>query len=440
MLKKTLYVLGLLSLALFISCESAEEKKAKEDAIKAKQEKVRQDSIRVADSLYTLTQPLKVEGAIESGQGIFQALTNAGVPHNTILSVINEIRDEVELDVLRVGDRFDVEFDRADSTVVSFSFYANAALEQKITRPHIDSAWTYERIEKPTIWKYRLIDGFMKEGSSLDQIQRELGIPGFMIGVVNGVLLCKVSFRTDARAGDNFKILLAERFYEDKLIEGRVLYTSYEGVRAGHHEAWRYDDGDPKSSYTAHYTEEGEALIHSGLRYPVDRLHISSTYGYRIHPVTGKRRMHSGVDYAARTGTPVYAVAPGTVVRANYDKYGGNTVAIKHADKSTSYYLHLSRIGVRKGQNVVSRQVIGKVGATGRVTGPHLHFGFKKPNGKWMNPLQKRMIATPKLKGERHKRLMQQVGQTKEILKRELAKVKPTVAKTQTSDSTKATE
>lgn len=135
----------------------------------------------------------------------------------------------------------------------------------------------------------------------------------------------------------------------------------------------------------------------------------------RRHPVTGRRRMHAGIDYAARTGTPVYAVATGQVVISSYDKYSGNKVAIRHKDKSTSYYLHLSKRLVRKGQSVRPRQIIGRVGSTGRVTGPHLHFGFKRPNGKWMNPSSKRMIATPKLKGDRLASLKEQVKAIKEI-------------------------
>ncbi len=427
--KVSFFRISFIALALFFfGCESEEEVEARAQAI----ESARQDSLRVADSLYQLTQPLRVDSAITAGQGIFQALVGAGVDHQTALSIINAVKDEIELDILRVGDRFRLEFDRKDSTVLSFSFFPHAALEQKITRTHRDSTWVYSEVEQPTLWRYRLVEGTLTAGATLDQMQRELGVPDFMVGVVNGVLLCKVSFRTDAREGDVFRVLLAERYFGEQLIEGRVMYTSYEGRIAGKHEAWRYDDGDPKSSYTAHYTDKGEALIHSGLRYPVDRLHISSSYGYRIHPVTGRRAMHAGVDYAASKGTPVYAVAPGTVVKAGYDQFGGNVVAIRHADRSTSYYMHLSRIGVNKGQIVRSRQLIGKVGATGRVTGPHLHFGFKKPDGKWMNPLQKRMIATPKLAGERYEKLQGQIAQTRKILDREVAALHGESAKNET--------
>jgi murein DD-endopeptidase MepM/ murein hydrolase activator NlpD len=199
-------------------------------------------------------------------------------------------------------------------------------------------------------------------------------------------------------------------------IGGRVLYASYDGARVKHSEAFWYQEADPKSSFNAHYTEAGEALIHSGLRYPLDRLHITSGFGWRTHPVTGGRSFHNAVDYRAAAGAPVYAVADGLVTQSSYDDASGNFVAIMHSDISQSYYLHLSQRGVRQGQYVRGGQVIGKVGNTGRSSGPHLHFGIKQPNGSWMNPLLKRMIATPKLEGERLAALKGQVQNIREIL------------------------
>ena len=134
-----------------------------------------------------------------------------------------------------------------------------------------------------------------------------------------------------------------------------------------------------------------------------------SRYGMRIHPLTGKRKMHYGVDYRVPTGTKVHAVAEGKVEVSSYDSISGNKIAIRHADGSTSWYLHLNTRSVKKGQQVKTREVIGTSGATGRVEGPHLHFAFKNARGQWINPLNKRMIATPKLKGSRLERLQEQV-------------------------------
>jgi murein DD-endopeptidase MepM/ murein hydrolase activator NlpD len=143
---------------------------------------------------------------------------------------------------------------------------------------------------------------------------------------------------------------------------------------------------------------------------------MTSGFGWRIHPVTGGRLFHNAVDYRAAVGTTVYAVAEGVVAQSAYDDVSGNFIAIKHSDNYQSYYLHLSQRGVRQGQRVSARQVIGKTGNTGRSSGPHLHFGFKQPNGTWMNPLLKKMIATPKLTGEKFNALTEQIKNIRKIL------------------------
>ena len=126
--------------------------------------------------------------------------------------------------------------------------------------------------------------------------------------------------------------------------------------------------------------------------------------------------MHRGVDLRGRIGKPVHAVAAGKVVESSYNQFAGNKIAIRHRDGSTSYYMHLNRRSVKRGDWVRSYQVIGTVGKTGRVTGPHLHFGFRKPSGRWMNPLNKRMIATPKLSGEKFEALQMQIASTRALM------------------------
>jgi murein DD-endopeptidase MepM/ murein hydrolase activator NlpD len=355
-------------------------------------------------------------GEVKPGQGLFQVLFDLGATNKEALVVTNFLREEVELHLMKSGERVRLWVNPQDSLerIFKLEYEPNPSMIHRFVRDLSDSVpkYKYELIQKKTDVSYKLYEGTLKLGSNLDQELREIGIHKSLVQVTNGVLLCKINFRIDARAGDTFRVLIKNEEFEGEWLSGSVLYAQYEGVRAGNHEAFRYYDEDPKSTYNAHYTEKGEALIHSGLRFPVARLHITSTYGMRRHPVTGRRAMHSGVDYRGRTGEAVFAVAEGKVIKSAFDKYSGNKVAIKHSDGTSSWYLHLSKRGVRVGQTVRAGQVIGKIGSTGRVTGPHLHLGFKKKNGRWMNPLKKRMIATPKLKGEKLK-LMQ--GQAKKV-------------------------
>lgn len=164
----------------------------------------------------------------------------------------------------------------------------------------------------------------------------------------------------------------------------------------------------------------------------MDRLHVTSPYGSRIHPITGQRKSHHGIDYGNPTGTPVYAVAEGVVVVSGYDDLSGNKIAIRHRDNSQSWYMHLSVRGVGVGAKVAPRQVIGRVGNTGRSTGPHLHFGFKNEKGAWINPTSKTMIATPRLEGERLGRLQKQVAEIRGEIEKTLAA--PAVKANDTTD------
>jgi hypothetical protein len=397
--------------ASFISCESDQERISRIKLEKFQLQQLRQNQFDHDESMMIVK-----TGKVRRGQGFFQALKSVSVEGQEALNFINLLRDHVEFSKLKVGDEL-TSTTNSLGKLIKFSFSNSPAEKHLLTQNSETQDWNYKFIQEETVWKTRLITGKLKAGSTLQNDLVDGGLKRSVVGEIVNILLCKVHFRMDARMGDQYKVLLKERLYKGHILESKILFTSYNGVRAGESKAYFYDDGDEKSTYTAHYTEDGEALIRSGLRYPVKRLHIRSGYGRRRHPVTGKSTMHRGVDLRGRTGSPVYAVARGVVVESKRTPIGGNKIAIKHNDGSTSYYLHLHKRNVRVGARVKSHQIIGQVGATGRVTGPHLHFGFKKPNGRWMNPMHKRMIATPKLKGEKLANLKEQVSQTKIHLK-----------------------
>ncbi|WP_434798952.1 murein hydrolase activator EnvC family protein [Terrisporobacter vanillatitrophus] len=113
---------------------------------------------------------------------------------------------------------------------------------------------------------------------------------------------------------------------------------------------------------------------------------ISSPFGYRIHPVLGVKKLHTGIDIPAPTGTPAVAVASGTVIYSGVQGSYGNTVMIRHDNGLVSLYAHNSSLVVKVGDKVKKGQVVTKIGSTGRSTGPHLHFEIRV-NGTPQNPL-----------------------------------------------------
>jgi murein DD-endopeptidase MepM/ murein hydrolase activator NlpD len=135
----------------------------------------------------------------------------------------------------------------------------------------------------------------------------------------------------------------------------------------------------------------------SNFTLPVMGAVISSGFGWRIHPVTGEKKLHKGVDFAAPTGTPIFAAADGVVTDAGWTDGGyGNIVELRHSDGSVTLYAHTNKVYVSKGQSVNKGQAIAEVGTTGRSTGPHLHFEVQ-PDGKTavdpMDYLQMRQVT-----------------------------------------------
>jgi murein DD-endopeptidase MepM/ murein hydrolase activator NlpD len=117
------------------------------------------------------------------------------------------------------------------------------------------------------------------------------------------------------------------------------------------------------------------------------RGHISSGFGFRIHPVTRRRSFHAALDIKCFRGTPVYSPADGVVITRQRAGLNGNLVKIDCGNGTILYFAHLSAYRCIKGQRIKKGQLIGLVGATGRATGPHLHFAVRK-NGRFINPLQ----------------------------------------------------
>ena len=402
---------------LFIACNEDEKIASLKSDIETLEGKLQELSLE-RNELQKADDLILTSETVSAGEGLFQVLSKMGIDANDRGAIVIAIQDSVELSKMRVGQVFHA-LRTGDGSVKAFRYATNPATAHMLFKEN--GAYRYERIDKPVVHRQSIFEGSLKPGSTLDGMLRGVGIPGRMVGVVSGVLQCKIAFQ-QAQPGDKFRILLEDIFYQDSIwISGKVLYAEFDGRTVGHHEAFLYEDPDPKSSYNAHYTESGEALVFDGLRYPLDRLHITSPYGTRIHPVTGQRKSHDGIDYGSPTGTPIHAVAEGNVTVSAYDEYSGNKVAIKHRDGTSSWYLHMSVRGVSVGTHVVAGQVIGKVGATGRVTGPHLHFGFKDEKGRWMNPQKKTMIATPKLQGERLARLQKQAKEIRSAIEKTAA-------------------
>jgi murein DD-endopeptidase MepM/ murein hydrolase activator NlpD len=198
----------------------------------------------------------------------------------------------------------------------------------------------------------------------------------------------EVDFQSELQPGDRFRVLFEKSSHDGQFSGyGAILGASIDVDRRAH-DAFRWQDvATGKSSY---YDGNGRSLRRFMLRSPLKfEPRITSGFSlHRMHPIDQVTRAHLGVDYAAPTGSPVVAVANGTVVSAGFSGASGNLVHLKHTGGVETYYLHLSAFGkgVRAGARVEQGQIIGRVGATGAATGPHLDYRLKR-NGVFVNPL-----------------------------------------------------
>ena len=188
------------------------------------------------------------------------------------------------------------------------------------------------------------------------------------------VFAWQIDFSRDIQQGDRFQVVVERLVSEEGEVRfGRILASDLELERK-HLTAFRFaGDGAPRF-----YDRDGNSLKRAFLRAPVQFRRISSNFSRaRFHPVLGRTRRHEGTDYAASTGTPVMAAGDGTVIRAGRAGGYGNLVEIQHRNGVTTRYGHLSRILTRRGARVAQSQLIGRVGATGLASGPHLHYEYR---------------------------------------------------------------
>ncbi len=235
----------------------------------------------------------------------------------------------------------------------------------------------------PLVANTRLASGVIN--SSLFAATDDARLPDSIATQVAEIFSGDIDFHRALRKGDRFSVVYETLEGDgEPMRAGRVLSAEFVNAGKPFQAMWFKDPVAPgKGGY---YTLAGESLRRAFLASPLEFSRVTSGFKMRFHPILQTWRAHLGVDYAAATGTPVRSVGDGTVDFAGVQGGFGNVVMVKHRNNQTTVYAHLSRINVKKGQNVSQGQNIGAVGATGWATGPHLHFEFRV-NGVHHDPL-----------------------------------------------------
>lgn len=221
----------------------------------------------------------------------------------------------------------------------------------------------------------------------------EAGISDNMIMELAEIFGWDVDFVRDIRTGDSFKVIYEQYLGNNGAVlkEGNILAAEFTNKQEKY-TAIRYEQDNGEIGY---FAPDGSSMKGTFLKSPMRFSRVSSGFSRkRFHPILKKWRSHKGVDYAARTGTPIRSVANGKVIFRGTKGGYGRTIVLSHGGKYTTLYAHMSKYSstVRSGSAVKQGQIIGYVGATGLATGPHLHYEFRV-NGIHRNPLT---YKTPK--------------------------------------------
>ncbi len=315
-------------------------------------------------------------------RGFRPALTSAGLNGADADAVVSAL-DSV-MDFRRCRPEHELVLERGDDGVLRrFEYRAGATQIYEAVRTEAGS-FQGRRVPVP-IQRTRLQRGGTIR-SSLGAALERAGLGRTLVGVFVEVFERDVSFATDTRAGDTFRIVVDEERIAGELLRyGTVHAVEIHGQRFGRRRAFWFE---PREDLTDFYDATGRAVHGGWLRTPLRYDHISSPFDpRRRHPILRRIVPHNGVDYAAATGTPVWAAADGVVTFVGPRGANGNLVSLSHENGYETHYAHLSRFapGLARGDRVRQRQAIGFVGSTGRSTGPHLHFGLKR-NGRFVDP------------------------------------------------------
>ncbi|GAB1467782.1 peptidoglycan DD-metalloendopeptidase family protein [Candidatus Cloacimonadota bacterium] len=347
---------------------------------------------------YKGSQPVKpvepwIIETIPNGGSIFSVLEKQGIPLKDIALLSFRFGDYIDVSTIQPGDTLKIMLTPDKQHIEKMMFVQEPTLRHHFIVKGDSLAYTLE--ELPITKQKRIIKGSLQ--GTLDATLLAMGLSPRDKQNINNGLEGEINFQRDARNGDQFEVFVEERIFEGKTLPGKTIYyVQYSGERTGTHELFRFEDKEKDSVLNGLYNREGKSNTTSGVGFPLSVCHVVSQFGKRIDPFFGRWAFHQGVDYRARYGTPVYAVANGSVTSAAYNGGYGNQVQIKHPSGLTTLYAHLSSISVRGGQTVKKGQVIGRVGSTGRSTGAHLHFGLLQGKS-YINPTNLKMVGAEKL-------------------------------------------
>lgn len=320
-------------------------------------------------------------GIVKPGQTLSVILSEHGLSKKEIHELSQNAEGTFDVRKIKDGQAYAV-FTTQDSLATPRYFVYEEDPKSYIVFD-LKESHNVSRGKNPVEWRQKEVKGQV-ESSLWVAMQNNNTSPQLAI-VLSHIFGWSIDF-FGLQKQDEFRVIYEQEYVDGKGLQNfHVLAASFRASDSTYYAIPFVQDGEE-----LYYNEKGNSLEGAFLKAPLDYYRISSRFtNSRYHPVLKRYRAHHGVDYAAPTGTPVYAIGSGKVIAKGYQAGGGgNYVKIRHNSVYTTTYMHLSRFakGIKVGSTVKQKEVIGYVGSTGLSTGPHLDFRVYE-NGKPINPL-----------------------------------------------------
>lgn len=342
------------------------------------------DSVQMRDVVYKYGLPIEEfavkHDTIKPGETLAKVLMDYGLTAKKVYDLTQCPDTVFDVRKVRAGQPCALLADKDTVGMPRYFVYEESAKRYIVFDLMTDSVM---RGEYPSVWIEREVGGEVE--SSLWNAMVDNGASPQLAVMLSHIFGWTVDF-FGVQRGDAFRLIYEQEFVEGKPLQNfRVRAASFCAS-----DSLFYAIPFVQDDEELYYNANGNSLEGAFLKAPLDYYRISSRFtNSRYHPVLRRYRAHHGVDYAAPTGTPVYAIGSGKVIAKGFQANGGgNYVKIRHNSTYTTTYMHLSRFakGLQVGDMVAQKEVIGYVGSTGLSTGPHLDFRVYE-NGKPINPL-----------------------------------------------------
>lgn len=339
--------------------------------------------------------------ALGAKETISQALIRAGANPKDVADAVRALERIIDIDDVKKGDQVTIFLRKDGNTkrLLGFNLASGAAKSVTVSRT-IDGTYKARELQTKLKSKTLRVAGVIGNDGLLESVRKQ-GAPDRVADSLAEAFAFDVDFEREIGPGSGFELVF-DRVTDasgNVVREGEPLFAQLSLLSGKILRLYRFLA--PGANNSEWFDAAGKSAKKFLMRTPINGAKLTSGFGKRLHPILGYSKMHTGVDFGAPIGTPIYSAGDGVVARASVMGGYGNVVDIEHGGGWMTRYAHLSKFkqGLKVGDKVKQGQTIALSGNSGRSTGPHLHFEIRL-NGEAINPLSAKIPSGRALTGD----------------------------------------